>query len=311
MGHNGKRGVGGVVVPDLDLDKITKRLIVPPGKKISLYKDYDPGLHIDGLSKEISKALLQESILHLSEMQDKLYAQDRYSLLIIFQAMDAAGKDGTIKHVMSGINPQGCQVYSFRVPSEEDLDHDYMWRCAKVAPERGRIGIFNRSYYEEVLITRVHPEVLAKQKLPPEALTKSIWKKRFEAMNRFEEYLNDNGTRILKFFLNVSKEEQRARFLARLEHPEKNWKFSVHDVEEREYWDDYMDAYEDIFNNTSTEWAPWYIIPADHKPSTRICVSHIICRTLKDLKVDYPKVSKQQKADLAEARELLLAEEED
>ncbi len=306
MKRNGKRS--DTAVQDIDLDKVTKRLIVPPGKKISLEKDYDPGLHIDGLSKEGSKRLLQASKEHLSEMQDRLYAQNRYSLLVIFQAMDAAGKDGTIKHVMSGINPQGCQVYSFKAPSDEELDHDYLWRCAKSLPEKGRIGIFNRSYYEEVLIARIHPEILAKQKLPPEALGKNIWKKRFEAINRFEEYLNDNGTRILKFFLNVSKEEQKARFLARLEQPEKNWKFSVHDVAERAHWNKYMDAYEDCFNNTSTSWAPWHIIPADHKPSTRLFVSNVIYRALAEMKVDYPKVSKEQKSGLAEAKAFLLSE---
>ena len=228
-----------------------------------------------------------------------------YSLLIILQAMDAAGKDGTIKHVMSGVNPQGTQVTSFKAPSDEELDHDYLWRNFKTLPERGRIGIFNRSYYEEVLVARVHPEILDRQRIPPELKGKGIWKQRFEEINNFEKYVTHNGTVVLKFFLNVSKGEQKKRFLERIDLPEKNWKFSPFDVQERGRWDDYQAAYEDMFNHTSTEHAPWYIVPADHKWFTRLAVAAVIYQTMKDLKLEYPTVSDEHKQGLLKARELL------
>jgi PPK2 family polyphosphate:nucleotide phosphotransferase len=283
-------------------------LLVPPGKKISLRKDYDPAYKADYIDKEQAAETLREGIDKLATYQDILYAQDTYALLIVFQAMDAAGKDGTIKHVMSGINPQGCQVYSFKAPSDEDLDHDYLWRNFKALPERGRIGIFNRSYYEEVLVARVHPEILNRQKIPAGLKDKNIWKKRFDEINNFEHYLVRNGIVILKFFLNVSKEEQKQRFLDRIDRPEKNWKFSKNDVKERAFWDDYMEAYEDMFNHTSTEWAPWYIIPADRKWFTRLAVAAIIDRTLEKMDLKYPEVTEEQKQSLQEAKKILEAE---
>lgn len=286
-------------------EEVIKSFLVPPNKKISLKKDYDPGYKADYVTKQDAAGMLQEGIEQLKLYQDMLYAQDTYALLIIFQAMDAAGKDGTIKHVMSGINPQGCQVYSFKAPSSEELDHDYLWRCMKVVPERGRIGIFNRSYYEEVLITRVHPEILALQKLPKGLNDKHIWQRRFEDINNFEKYLANNGIVILKFFLNVSKEEQKNRFLARIDRPEKNWKFSTSDAKERAFWDDYMEAYEDMFNNTSTDWAPWHIIPADRKWFTRLAVAAVIDEKLKSLNLAYPTVSEDKKLQLLQAKEIL------
>ena len=243
----------------------------------------------------------------LAEFQDKLYAQDRWSLLLIFQAMDAAGKDGTIKHVMSGVNPQGVQVYSFKAPSPEELDHDYLWRCMRGLPERGRIGIFNRSYYEEVLVARVHPEILERQKLPPQLVTKHIWDERYEDIRNFERYLARNGVVIRKFFLHVSKGEQKRRFLARLDEPEKNWKFSASDVAERGYWKDYQRAYEDAIRETATEEAPWYVVPADHKWFTRLVVAAAIVDALAGLGLHYPKVTPEQRRALAAARRELLA----
>jgi len=282
--------------------------IVPPHKKIRL-KDYDPA--DTGKFKDKSEAAekLSNDIQRLAELQDTLYADNTYALLVIFQAMDAAGKDGTIRHVMSGVNPQGTQVYSFKGPSSEELDHDYLWRSFKALPERGRIGIFNRSYYEEVLIVRVHPQILDGQQLPPEAKKKGVWKHRFEEINNFERYLVRNGIHVLKFFLNVSKEEQKRRFLARINTPEKNWKFSVNDVREREHWDDYMDAFEDAFNHTSTTWAPWYIIPADHKWFTRAAVADVIISKLKSLDLRYPDVGEAHLKELQKAKELLENEE--
>jgi PPK2 family polyphosphate:nucleotide phosphotransferase len=281
-----------------------ERLIVKPGSKIKL-KDYDTEYTGKYKDKQEAVQKLEDDILKLEQYQDVLYAQNTYALLIMFQAMDAAGKDGTIKHVMSGVNPQGCQVFCFKAPSAEDLDHDYLWRCFKCLPERGRIGIFNRSYYEEVLVVRVHSEFLAKQQLPPEAKAKDIWKRRFEEINNFEKYLVDNGIIVLKFFLNVSKEEQKKRFLERLEMPEKNWKFSVNDAKERERWDDYMAVYEDTFNHTSTPWAPWHIIPADNKWFMRLAVADIICAKLKELNLKYPTVTEEQKQGLIKVKELL------
>ncbi|NJO39821.1 MAG: polyphosphate kinase 2 family protein [Cyanobacteria bacterium CRU_2_1] len=281
------------------------RFIVKPNSAISLEKDFDPSYKADYITKKDATGKLQSDIKRLGEYQDVLYAQNTYALLLIFQAMDAAGKDGTIKHVMSGVNPQGCQVYSFKAPSEEELDHDYLWRSMKALPERGRIGIFNRSYYEEVLVVRVHPEILAKQQLPPEAKGKEIWKRRFEEINNFEKYLVNNGIIILKFFLNISKAVQKKRFLERIDRPEKNWKFSASDVKERTFWKDYMTVYEDMFNHTSTEWAPWYIIPANHKWFTHLAVADVINTKLQALKLQYPIVSKEQRQELLQAREML------
>lgn len=278
--------------------------MVPPDSKIKL-KDYDPA-YTDGLlDKAAAETKLQEGVAKLATYQDILYAQNTYALLIIFQAMDAAGKDSTLKHVMSGINPQGCQVYSFKSPSAEELDHDYLWRTMRALPERGRIGIFNRSYYEEVLVVRVHPELLELQQLPPEAKGKKIWENRFEEINNFEKYLVNNGIIVLKFFLNVSKDEQKKRFLARIDEPEKNWKFSVSDAKERGFWDDYMSAYEDVFNHTSTAWAPWHIIPADHKWFTRLVVADIIASKLKSLNLKYPTLTKKHQQELSEAKKVL------
>jgi PPK2 family polyphosphate:nucleotide phosphotransferase len=293
----------------MNVKKSASPFLVPPDTKISLKKDYDPGYTDDYASKNDAVEKLQADIEQLAKYQDMLYAQDTYALLLIFQAMDAAGKDGTIKHVMSGVNPQGCDVSSFKAPSAEELNHDYLWRCAKRLPERGRIGIFNRSYYEEVLVVRVHPEILEEERLPPAAKRKDVWNRRFEDINDFEKYLTDNGVVILKFFLNVSKEEQKKRFLERIERAEKNWKFSASDAKERAFWDDYHDAYEDVFNHTSTAWAPWHVIPADHKWFTRLAVADIILDTLKKLKLRYPTVNKERKRELLQARKLL--EQED
>lgn len=292
--------------------------LVKPGSRITL-TDFDPRFITDYETedlqvsendlKEKSKELLRTSVERLAEFQDKLYAQNTYALLCVFQAMDAAGKDGTIKHVMSGVNPQGCQVFSFKQPSAEDLDHDYLWRYSKAVPERGRIGIFNRSYYEEVLVVRVHPELLEKQQLPPSLRqTETIWQQRFEEINHFEKYLVNNGIIVLKFFLNVSKQEQKKRFMRRLDLPEKNWKFSASDVKERQRWNDYMQAFEDVFSHTSTEWAPWYVIPADRKWYTHLIVASIIYETLEKLGLSYPEVTEAQKQALLEARHLLEGE---
>jgi PPK2 family polyphosphate:nucleotide phosphotransferase len=286
-------------------DEFSRPFIVPPGQKISLAKDYDPDYKAHYLKKSEAKSDLQEVIKALAQYQDILYAQNTHALLIIFQAMDAAGKDSTIKHVMSGINPQGFQVHSFKAPSAEELDHGYLWRCSNALPERGRIGIFNRSYYEEILITRVHPEVLEQRQLPPPLIDKHIWKHRFEEINNFEKYLVNNGIVILKFFLNVSKEEQKKRFLERIERPDKNWKFSTNDAKERTFWDDYMAVYEDMFNHTSTEWAPWHIISADHKWFTRLAVAGIIYSQLQELNLHYPKVSEEKHQELLQAKAML------
>jgi PPK2 family polyphosphate:nucleotide phosphotransferase len=279
-------------------------LIVQPGTKISL-KDYDPKFTGEFKDKAEAQLKLQEGVERLGTYQNVLYAQNTYALLLIFQAMDAAGKDSTIKHVMSGVNPQGCQVFSFKSPSSEELDHDYLWRSSKALPERGRIGIFNRSYYEEVLVVRVHPEILANQQLPHVPKGDRIWQQRFEEINNFEKYLTNNGIVILKFFLNVSKEEQKKRFLERINLPEKNWKFSVSDATERDRWDDYMNAYEDVFNHTSTEWAPWHIIPADRKWFTRLAVADIIDAKLKSLNLQYPQVNPEHLQELMRVKEIL------
>jgi PPK2 family polyphosphate:nucleotide phosphotransferase len=288
--------------------KIAERLVATPGDEISLRKR--PTNWTAGVQKEQAGKLLDESVRKLSLRQDMLYAQDRYSVLIIFQAMDAAGKDGTIKHVMSGINPQGCQVYSFKAPSAEERDQTYLWRTFKALPERGRIGIHNRSHYEEVLVTRVHPEILEAQQLPDEHKTKKIWKERFRQINDFERYLVENGTIVIKFYLHVSKDEQKRRFLERIDMAEKNWKFSLADVTERGHWKHYMKAYDDLFTHTSTAWAPWYIVPADNKWFMRVAVAEIINYRMKQLDLHYPKLKASRRKELSEARELLLAEKD-
>jgi PPK2 family polyphosphate:nucleotide phosphotransferase len=284
------------------VEKLLDLLKVPPGKKINLRKDYDPGYSGHYVSKEDAQEHFEAAVRLLAERQDKLYAQNTYALLINLQAMDAAGKDSTIKHVMSGVNPQGVQVTSFKAPTSCELDHDYLWRNFIALPNRGNIGIFNRCYYEEVLVVRVHPEFLDRQQLPPHVKDKDIWKRRYEEINNFEKYLVHNGIIILKFFLYVSKEEQKKRFIERVEEPEKNWKFSAADIKERQYWDKYMDAYEEMFNATSTSWAPWHIIPADHKWFMRLAVVSVINTALDNLKLAYPTVSKEQKAELLAAK---------
>jgi PPK2 family polyphosphate:nucleotide phosphotransferase len=277
---------------------------VKPGKKFKL-KDRDSA-DTGGLeSKKEGKERLQKGTKRLHELQERLYAQDRYSLLLIFQAMDAAGKDSTIEHVMSGVNPQGCQVYSFKQPSSEELDHDFLWRTNRCLPERGRIGIFNRSYYEEVLIVRVHQKILDGQRLPSQVVGPDIWTERYQDISAMERYLSRQGTVIRKFFLNVSKEEQKKRFLARLDEPEKNWKFSVADAKERQHWDRYMEAYEDAIEATSTDEAPWYVIPADHKWFMRMAVAEVIVETLESLDLEFPVLSDEKRNELAQARTLL------
>jgi PPK2 family polyphosphate:nucleotide phosphotransferase len=278
--------------------------VVSSDKKFSL-KKHDPASTGVFKKKEDALKKLEGDVNSIATLQDILYAQDQFALLVIFQAMDAAGKDGAIKHVMSGLNPQGCQVFSFKAPSAEELDHDFLWRCMKALPERGRIGIFNRSYYEEVLVVRVHPEFLEKEKLPRGVEGKEFWKHRYEDINNFERYLVGNGVIVLKFFLNVSKEEQKRRFLERIENPEKNWKFSIADANERQHWDEYMEAYEDALRHTSTKCAPWYVIPADHKWFTRVAVADILLRTLKSLDLKYPVVSKERKAELQKIKSQL------
>jgi PPK2 family polyphosphate:nucleotide phosphotransferase len=271
-------------------------------------KQCDPAETLGLKSKDKSeiKDALITGIQRLAELQERLYAQDKWAVLLIFQAMDAAGKDSTIKHVMSGINPQGCQVFSFKTPTSEELDHDFLWRCMKCLPERGRIGIFNRSYYEEVLIVRVHPKFLQAQKLPTGLVTKDVWKSRYEDICNFEKYLTRNGMLILKFFLHVSKKEQKERFLERLENPQKNWKFSSTDVEERHYWNDYMKAYEEMIRHTATSYAPWYIVPADHKWFTRYVVAEIIIQRMNELKLKFPQVSKDKRQELESIKSKLL-----
>jgi PPK2 family polyphosphate:nucleotide phosphotransferase len=272
-------------------------------------KDIDPGDTLDFTSedKPRAKEALAMGVDLLAELQNMLYAQDCWAVLLIFQAMDAAGKDGAIKHVMSGVNPQGCQVFSFKAPTSEDLDHDYLWRCMKCLPERGRIGIFNRSYYEETLVVRVHRDFLEKQKLPPDLITKDIWKERFQDIRSFERYLTRNGVAIRKFFLHVSNKEQKKRFLERIEEPEKNWKFSANDAKERGHWDDYMEAYEDMIRNTATKEAPWYVVPADNKWFTRAVVAAAVIDVLSSLDLHYPKVSEGKLKELAAAKRALLA----
>ena len=272
-------------------------------------KNVDPGdtLQFTSEDKPREKEALAMGVSLMAKLQDMLYAQGRWAVLLIFQAMDAAGKDSAIKHVMSGVNPQGCQVFSFKSPTSEELNHDYLWRCLKCLPERGRIGIFNRSYYEETLVVRVHPEILENQRLPPALVTKDIWKERFQDIRGFERYLARNGVAILKFFLHISKEEQKKRFLERIEEPKKNWKFSESDVKEREHWDDYMEAYEDMIRNTATKAAPWYVVPADNKWFARIVVAAAVIDALDSLDLKYPKADDRKLKELAAAKRALQA----
>jgi len=284
-----------------DLKSRLSPYVVTEGKRFRL-KDCDTDARGWEMSKEEMEETLQQGVARLGELQEKLYAQDQWGVLLIFQALDAAGKDGAIKHVMSGVNPQGCQVFSFKSPSPEELDHDFMWRTSKALPERGRIGIFNRSYYEETLVVRVHPEFLQHQKLPPQLIGKRIWKERFEDINAFERYVSRNGFVIRKFFLNVSKKEQKRRFLERIEINQKNWKFSLGDAKERGCWNQYMDAYEDMIRQTATEHAPWVVVPADNKRFARLVVAGAVVDALSDLNLRFPKVSDAQKAELNRIR---------
>jgi PPK2 family polyphosphate:nucleotide phosphotransferase len=285
--------------------KLEKSYRVDDGKHFRL-KEFDPADTGHWDSVEDAKEQLQKDIKRMEGLQDKLYAQDRRSVLLIFQAMDAAGKDGTIKHVMSGVNPEGCQVHSFKAPSQAELQHDFLWRTTQALPERGHIGIFNRSYYEEVLVVRVHPPVLESQLVPPSLITKDIWKERFEDINCFERHMGRNGTVIRKFFLHLSKKEQKRRFLARLDEPEKHWKFSAADIQERQCWDDYQDAYEDMIRHTASKWAPWYVVPADNKWFTHLVVAAAIVQTLEELDLCYPKVDGEKLKEIAAARRILL-----
>jgi PPK2 family polyphosphate:nucleotide phosphotransferase len=297
------------------IDDIIELWRVPAGKSIKL-KDYDPGWAGDpklpkAERKEFAENLLSQDVSALDAAQEQLYVTDRWSILIILQAMDAAGKDGTIKHVMSGVNPQGCQVYSFKHPSAEELDHNFLWRYARALPERGRIGIFNRSYYEEVLVVRVHPELVAAQRIPDVKVDDDFWADRYADINAFERHLSRNGTVILKFFLHISKNEQRKRLLKRLKDPKKHWKFSAGDIAERAFWDDYMKAFEAAIGATSTKWAPWYIIPADHKWVSRALVAGIVTRAIKSLDLHYPELTDTGRAAIAEAQKQLEAKKED
>jgi PPK2 family polyphosphate:nucleotide phosphotransferase len=294
----------------MDLLKFTKHFLIEPGRQVHLAKDFDPRFSAGLEKKSINEeGLLQEGIELLASYQEKLYAENRQALLVIIQALDAAGKDSAVKHVMSGINPTGVQVTSFKAPSADELDHDYLWRVVKALPARGMIGIFNRSHYEEVLVVRVHPEFLTGQRLPPATMGKGLWKQRFEEINNFERYLVNQGTQIVKIFLNVSKEEQRQRQLERIDRPEKNWKFNAGDIQERGHWDKYIEAFQEVFNHTSTEWAPWYVVPADRKWFTRLAVAGIIAEKLIEMDPQFPTVSDADRQEMLAAREQLLAEE--
>lgn len=287
--------------------RIAKRYRVTDGSKFRLkHVDPEDTMGLNAEDKPRAKEALANGVQALAELQDKLYAQDRWALLLIFQAMDAAGKDGAIKHVMSGVNPQGCQVYSFKAPSAEELDHDYLWRAMKALPNRGDIGIFNRSYYEETLVVRIHPEFLAKQKLPPQLVTKRIWDERFQDIRAFERYLSRNGVMVRKFFLHVSKKEQKRRFIERLENPDKNWKFSAADMSEREFWDDYQKCYEDVIRNTATKDSPWFVVPADNKWFTRVVVAAAIIDALAEMNLAYPEVDQDKLKELNAAKRRLL-----
>jgi len=290
------------------LAKFIEPLRVEPGSKVKLAKDFDPGYKASFLKKKDGATILEAGVAVLTEYQDRLAAQDSWGLLVCLQALDAAGKDGTIRHVMSGVNPQGVRVHSFKVPSAEELDHDYLWRYSLRLPGRGEIGIFNRSHYEEVLVVRVHPELLDRQKLPASCKGQGVWQRRYAEINDWEHFLADNGFKIVKLFLNLSREEQRIRFLRRVDLAEKNWKFSAADARERQYWDDYQAAFSDMLSHTSTKWAPWYVIPADHKWFARICASAILAHTLIELDPRYPQVDAARNKDLAETRKMLEAE---
>nr|WP_315197747.1 polyphosphate kinase 2 family protein [uncultured Flavobacterium sp.] len=307
----------------IDLSSLSKKELVQRAKKFSKQycvgdgdgfklKDYETeaSFNLGNEGKPLVKQTLEIGVQALATLQDVLYAQDKWSVLLIFQAMDAAGKDGAIKHVMSGVNPQGCQVFSFKAPSSEDLDHDFLWRCQKHLPERGRIGIFNRSYYEELLVVRVHETILKGQKIPEKLITKDIWEERFQDIRNFEKYLNRNGTIVLKFFLNVSKKEQKERFIERVDDPDKNWKFSSADAKERGYWNDYMHAYEELIKNTSTKKSPWYVIPADNKSYARIAIASAIITALEELDLEYPRVNQAKIAELQAVKQALLDEED-
>jgi PPK2 family polyphosphate:nucleotide phosphotransferase len=284
-----------------------KQFRVTDGAEFRL-RDFDPAETLGLKSKEHAQETLESGVARLCDLQDKLFAQDRWAILVVLQAMDAAGKDSLIKHVMTGLNPQGCRVRSFKEPSTEELDHDFLWRATRALPERGKIGIFNRSYYEEVLVVRVHPDILSRERLPAELVSGKIWRERFEDIRAYERYLDRNGIIILKFFLNVSRKEQKKRFLERLDEPEKNWKFSASDVMEREHWGEYMDAYEEMIQNTSTERAPWYVVPADHKWFTRVVVAEALVHALDKLNLSYPQVDKKKRKDLKKARAVLMRE---
>lgn len=316
--HKQKKGAlespeTGQVLNSKELKNMARDLSAPycvsEGKGFKLKKfSTEPHIDLGDDDKPLMNQTLKAGIGLLAELQDVMYAQDKWSLLLIFQAMDAAGKDGAIKHVMSGVNPQGCQVTAFKAPSSEELDHDFLWRCTKNLPERGRIGIFNRSYYEEVLVVRVHEAILLSQKLPDKMITRDIWEKRFTDIRNYEKYLHRNGTKIVKFFLNVSKEEQKKRFLERIDNPDKNWKFSAADVKERSYWKDYMKAYEEMICATATREAPWYVVPADDKSFARVVIASAIIDALQTMNLKYPEVGKDKLAELKAARETLLAE---
>ena len=301
----------------LTMKDVTRRFLARPGRRLRLDR-HDPAWSGDrelrqleaGALKQQAKATIARNLERLAEAQERLFANDVYSVLVVLQAIDAAGKDGMIKHVMSGLNPQGCQVFSFKRPSDEDLDHNFLWRYSRCLPERGRIGIFNRSYYEETLVVRVHPELLERQRLPPGRRGRRFWHERYQDINAFERHLTRNGTLILKFFLHISKEEQRRRFLERLDNPAKNWKFSTGDVRERAFWDDYMNAYEDMLTATSTPWAPWYVVPADHKFVTRALVARILAERVRELGLKPPRITREQRGAFEEARKLLLSEKD-
>jgi PPK2 family polyphosphate:nucleotide phosphotransferase len=299
-------------VPDTRFDRLHEFIApmrVEPGRTVRLAKDFDPGWTGGFVKKQESKELLRQGVDWLSEFQAKLAAQDTWSLLVIFQAMDAAGKDGTIRHVMSGVNPQGVQVTSFKVPSELEKDHDYLWRSSLALPARGMIGIFNRSYYEEVLVVRVHPQILDGQKLPKASKGKDVWQRRFREINDWERYLVDNGTKIVKLFLNVGKDEQKQRFLDRIEEPESNWKFSAADARERRYWDDYQEAFSDMLSNTSTPWAPWHVIPADRKWFMRVAAAAVILDALMEIDPRFPEPTAETREEMRTAKAELLAED--
>lgn len=289
--------------------RLVESLRLSSGARVDLNRDFDPAATLPDIKKEQAEIFLSEGIQRLAEFQDKFYAQNTYGLLIILQGMDAAGKDGVIRHVMSGLNPQGCQVNSFKAPTAEELDHDFLWRHVCALPARGRIGIFNRSYYEEVLIARVHPEILRKQQLPPGLKTGDLWARRFEEINDFEKYLGGNGIVVLKFFLNLSKAEQKKRFLDRIDMPGKRWKYSSADIRERRFWNAYMSAYEDMLRHTNTQWAPWHVVPADRKWYARLAVAEVIIQTFAGLNPQYPRADAARKKALAEVRRLLERED--